>query len=656
MSSRILAGRYELIEKIGEGGMAVVYKARCRLLSRFVAIKILKPEFTKDVKFIESFRRESQAAASLVHPNIVNVYDVGKEGNIHYIVMELIEGRVLSDLIKTEGSIEIRKAVSITKQIASALSLAHKSNLIHRDVKPHNILINQDGVAKITDFGIAKAVSSGTIVGKQTETIMGSVHYFSPEQARGGYIDEKSDIYSVGIVLYEMVTGKVPFDGENPVAVAVMHINDEMVPPSELVSDIPADLEEIILKATNKYQVNRYKSAEDMLTALNLINYNSIGKPSAHSKTKAKESTIVMPPIKNAASLKESQLNNHATGEKDEEKMAKEKGKKKKFKLNKVKFAAIVIALLCAIPISGLLVSGIQSMLEPNEVIVPDLKGYTFEEAEKKLEELKLVLEKGNEVYSSDYDEGCIVSQSPEEDMKIKEGAKVQVNISKGMQSGTVPNLVGKTLSEAEFVLETYGYKKGSVNEDYSDYAKGVVFEQSPDSGAEATSGTKVSFKISLGSKTKEVEMPNLKGLDFDRAKDQLTKYKLALGNPSYDSSSSFAKNQVISQSIDAGKMVEEGTSVDLVISSGEAEASGKQGTVDLTISYSNAKNELLWLTVIVSDENGVSTPISREQRNRSDGSSIVSVSGEGKGTITVMFDNEVEQRLNVDFATGDLS
>ncbi|WP_324823718.1 Stk1 family PASTA domain-containing Ser/Thr kinase [Sinanaerobacter sp. ZZT-01] len=656
MSSRILAGRYELIEKIGEGGMAVVYKARCRLLNRFVAIKILKPEFTKDVKFIESFRRESQAAASLVHPNIVNVYDVGKEGNIHYIVMELIEGRVLSDLIKTEGPIEIRKAVSITKQIASALSLAHKSNLIHRDVKPHNILINQDGVAKITDFGIAKAVSSGTIVGKQTETIMGSVHYFSPEQARGGYIDEKSDIYSLGIVLYEMVTGKVPFDGENPVAVAVMHINDEMVPPSELVSDIPADLEEIILKATNKYQVNRYKSAEDMLTALNLINYNSIGKSAAHSKGKAKESTIVMPPIKNAGLLKENQLNNDAMGEKDEEKMAKEKGKKKKFKLNKVKFAAIVIALFCAIPISGFLVNGIRSMLEPDEVVVPDLKGYTFEEAEKKLEELKLVLEKGNEVYSSDYDEGCIVSQSPEEDMKIKEGAKVQVNISKGMQSGTVPNLVGKTLSEAEFVLETYGYEKGSVKEDYSDYAKGVVFEQSPESGSEADSGTKVSFKVSLGSKTEEVEMPNLKGLDFDRAKDQLTKYKLSLGNPSYDSSSSFAKNQVISQSIDAGKMVEEGTSVDLVISSGEEEASGKQGTVDLTISYSNAKNELLWLTVIVSDENGVSTPISREQRNRSDGSSIVSVSGEGKGTITVMFDNEVEQRLNVDFATGDLS
>ena len=195
MSARILAGRYELLEKIGDGGMAVVYKARCRLLNRFVAIKILKPEFTKDMKFIESFRRESQAAASLSNPNIVNIYDVGKEGNIYYIVMELIEGQTLSDIIANEGKIEYKRAVDIVKQIALALSFAHKNHIIHRDVKPHNILITKEGIAKITDFGIAKAVNAGTIVGN-TGTIMGSVHYFSPEQARGGYVDE-SQIYSL---------------------------------------------------------------------------------------------------------------------------------------------------------------------------------------------------------------------------------------------------------------------------------------------------------------------------------------------------------------------------------------------------------------------------------------------------------------------------
>ena len=225
MGSRILAGRYELIEKIGEGGMAVVFKSRDRLLNRYVAIKILRPEYTKDESFIDSFRRESQIAANLVHPNIVNVYDVGKEGNIYYIVMELVEGKALSEIIKEEAPLEPRRAATIAKQIASALSLAHKHQLIHRDVKPHNILITSDGVAKIADFGIAKAVTQDTFVEGGTEAVMGSVHYFSPEQARGAYVDEKSDIYSLGIVLYEMLTGKVPFDGDTAVAVAVKHMN-----------------------------------------------------------------------------------------------------------------------------------------------------------------------------------------------------------------------------------------------------------------------------------------------------------------------------------------------------------------------------------------------------------------------------------------------
>ena len=233
--SKVLAGRYELLERIGEGGMSVVYKAKDKLLNRFVAIKILKPEFIGDHKFIDSFRRESQAAASMSHPNIVNIYDVGKEGNIHYIVMELIEGRALSDYIKEQGPMPYPKVIAISKQIASALAFAHKNHIIHRDVKPHNIMMTPNGTAKITDFGIAKAVNNATIVESNTEGIIGSVHYFSPEQARGGYVDEKSDIYSLGIVMYEMLTGNVPFDGDNPVNIALMHINGEMTRPSQVV-------------------------------------------------------------------------------------------------------------------------------------------------------------------------------------------------------------------------------------------------------------------------------------------------------------------------------------------------------------------------------------------------------------------------------------
>ena len=255
MSNRLLKGRYELIEKIGEGGMAIVYKGKDRFLNRYVAIKILRPEFIKDEKFIENFRKESQAAAGLSHPNIVNVYDVGEEGNIHFIVMELIDGKSLSQVIEEEGRLDYKEAISITKQVASALSLAHSNQIIHRDVKPHNILITSSGTAKLADFGIAMAVSKESIA-EGKEKIMGSVHYFSPEQARGAYVDERSDIYSLGIVLYEMLTGKVPFDGDNPISIALMHINDEIPPVSKEVAGIPPQLEKIIEKATDKYQTD----------------------------------------------------------------------------------------------------------------------------------------------------------------------------------------------------------------------------------------------------------------------------------------------------------------------------------------------------------------------------------------------------------------
>ena len=262
--SKVLANRYELLGRVGEGGMSVVYKAKDRLLNRFVAVKILKPEFIGDQKFIDSFRRESQNAASMSHPNIVNIYDVGREGNIHYIVMELIEGKALSDYIKDQGPMAYPKVIALSKQIAAALAFAHKNHIIHRDVKPHNVMITPNGTAKITDFGIAKAVNAATIV-DNTDGIVGSVHYFSPEQARGGYVDEKSDIYSLGIVMYEMLTGQVPFDGDNPVNIALQHINSEMVPPSQLVDGVPPALEHIIMKCCDKYPVNRYASAEDLI-------------------------------------------------------------------------------------------------------------------------------------------------------------------------------------------------------------------------------------------------------------------------------------------------------------------------------------------------------------------------------------------------------
>ena len=292
MSNKLLAGRYELIEKIGEGGMAVVYKGKDRLLNRYVAIKILRPEYTKDEQFIESFKRESQASARLSHPNIVGVYDVGKEGNIHFIVMELIDGKVLSEVIKEKGRIEYKEAISIIRQVASALSLAHKNQIIHRDIKPHNILITSTGVAKLADFGIAKAVSAATIVGGSSK-IMGSVHYFSPEQARGAYVDERSDIYSLGVVLYEMLTGHVPFDGDNPVSIALMHINDPIPPLTKEVPAIPPQLEKIVNKATEKYQSNRYKDVDEMIRDLDDIEFIT--------KVMGKDAFVVKPDVSDAS-------------------------------------------------------------------------------------------------------------------------------------------------------------------------------------------------------------------------------------------------------------------------------------------------------------------------------------------------------------------
>lgn len=387
MSSKLLLGRYEILEKIGEGGMAIVYKAKDRLLNRYVAIKILRPEFTKDDQFIENFRKESQAAAGLSHPNIVNVYDVGKEGNINFIVMELIDGKPLSQLIEEKGKLNYKEAINITRQVASALSLAHKNQIIHRDVKPHNILITSSGTAKLADFGIARAVSRASIE-EGNDKIMGSVHYFSPEQARGAYVDERSDIYSLGIVLYEMLTGKVPFDGDNPISIALMHINDP-IPP---VKGIPPQLEKVIEKATDKYQSNRYKSADEMIEELDNIEFI----------TKVMGGAIIdqsdeKPRHTGEDSTKSSSLEEMLYAD---DKKNKKKDKKPADKKKIAIIAAAVIVVLAAVIGVGAMSGWFSGNKE--EIKVPDFKGKTLEEAQQEAEELGLVIEEGEEVYSPD--------------------------------------------------------------------------------------------------------------------------------------------------------------------------------------------------------------------------------------------------------------
>jgi len=566
MSNKLLAGRYELIEKIGDGGMAVVYKGKDRLLNRYVAIKILRPEFTKDEQFIENFRRESQAAAGLSHPNIVGVYDVGKEGNIYYIVMELIDGKVLSQIIKEKGKLDYKEAIHIIRQVASALSLAHKNQIVHRDVKPHNILITSTGVAKLADFGIAKAVSAATIVGGSNK-VMGSVHYFSPEQARGAYVDERSDIYSLGIVLYEMLTGKVPFDGDNPVSIALMHINDDVPSVTEEVPGLPPQLEKIIRKATAKYQSSRYKVIDDMISDLDDIEFIT--------KVMGKKAFV---DGGMAVNVKEEPAVHVKEPEKHHE--------KKKFKPNEHKMTIFIIVAFLLLAVAG--VFGLGSMLgwfgeSVEEIQLPDFAGKTFEQAQEEGKLLGITVVMGQESYHHIYEPGQIISSVPSAGSTIMEGQEVKVNISRGKNKGVAPTLVGKDVNEAIAYAEEYGFKV-NVTVIESHLPKDTVITQDPEGGKEVKSGTSIEIEVSDGKGKEKVKVPNLIGKTPDEANALITEAGLKLGNVGYEETDEVAQNLVFWQEIEAGTEVEKNTPIGYLISKGEQPEGSGSGDFDMDL------------------------------------------------------------------------
>ncbi len=546
MSTRIIAGRYELLEKIGDGGMAVVYKAKDKLLNRMVAVKILKPEFTKDAKFIESFRKESHAAASLNHQNIVNVYDVGREGNINYIVMELIEGYTLSELIYDTAPMPYKTVVDLAKQIAAGLSVAHKRGIIHRDIKPHNILITEEGVAKITDFGIAKAISSTTITSGTSENIMGSVHYFSPEQARGGFVDEKSDIYSLGIVIYEMLTGKIPFDGENPVSVALMHINNDMPSPSDLVAGIPPRLEHITIKSTMKQPEDRYNSIEELIKEFN--NIEVVGRVVGESFSN----------IKNRP--------NAELDEEFEEEIETKSNKKKK------KILLIVGISVGALLMIGGILALTLGLFGGNDVEVPNVKGLTYEEAEEKLKEFGLNIDQGEPIFSEEYEIDTVAGQTPEVGDSVKEGSTVTVNLSKGDEEGLAPNVVGMQEDDARKKIEEEGYKVGSVTTTESEKPEGEVIEQDPVGGATVKAGDTINIVLSDGKGKEEGTVPSLVGKTLDMANRAIVDAGFVLGTISYETSSTYAKQQVMWQQYAANTNLPKGTTINVTVSDGPAE------------------------------------------------------------------------------------
>lgn len=561
MIGKILGNRYEIIEKIGEGGMAQVFKAKCNLLDRFVAIKILKDEFTEDEDFVRKFRRESQAAASLSHPNILNIYDVGAEEEdgkkIYYIVMEYIKGKTLKEIIKEKGKLSTEEAINYSLQIAEALQHAHKNHIVHRDIKPHNIMVTEDNRVKVTDFGIARAVTSSTVT--TTSNVLGSVHYFSPEQARGGYTDEKSDIYSLGIVMYEMVTGKVPYEGDSPISVALKHVQDDIVPPRDIDATIPLNLESVILRCVQKRQSDRYNNITELIN--DLRNIKLLGHTIQVDRVNDMSSaTRVIPVIE--------------TEIEDDSKMAKVKNKKSK--KNKKNDGGIMV-ILAAILLAFLLVTGIflgffklKSFLKTDEVVVPNLHRMQEELAEKTLNDLGLKMKVLDRVRNSEYKAGEVIRQDIDADLKVKKGYTIGVVISEGEELVKVPYVQDKPLAEAEIIIQDAGLSVGKRDVEFNETVPvNTVIRQDPDAMTEVAPGTKVNLVISEGPEVKEIVMIKLEGLKVNEARNELIKLGLIPGEIGTQPSNEVPADIVIWQEYTQGTVLEPKTSVDLIISSG---------------------------------------------------------------------------------------
>lgn len=595
-----IADRYEVVGQIGTGGMSDVYKAKDHTLGRYVAIKVLKEEFSEDTNFVTKFRSEAQAAAGLEHPNIVNIYDVGSENGIHYIVMEYVEGITLKTYIEKKGQLNYKEALSIAIQVSRGIQAAHAKHIIHRDIKPQNIIISTDGKVKVTDFGIARAVSEHTI----HSDVMGSVHYASPEQARNGYVSNRSDIYSLGIVMYEMVTGRVPFDGDSTVAVAIQHLQDEMVPPSTYAPNLPISLEKIIQKCTQKSPDRRYDSMESLLIDLRkaLLNPNEdfvTLVPFNQDKTKTrvltddevsqirKQAETVNPePEKKtmAQEVPEEDDEDYDMSEYDDE----EEGRFLNSKMEKiVGIMRIVVAVIIAIIVIYLVGSFFDifhfgpgnknnkkddtqiAQEEKETVVMIDLKGKTLSEAEKDLKELGLkVTEAGTEV-SDTYEKGEIIDQDVSEGETVKAGTTIKVTVSAGTEEENakevdVPDVTGKTSDAAMATLEDKNLTVSREFEFSNDVPAGQVIRQDPKSGSTVKEGTKVTIYVSQGSES--VKVPDVRGKSEADAKAALSEFAVTTTTEHSDSVDS---GNVISQSIDAGQYADKGAAITIVISSG---------------------------------------------------------------------------------------
>ncbi len=566
LEGKILGNRYEIIEKIGTGGMATVYRAKCHVLKRDVAVKILRDEFTTDNEFIKRFNAEAESAASLTHPNIVSVYDVGHEGNLYYIVMELVKGKTLKEIIVEEGKLPWKWAVNLSIQIARGLEKAHKNNIIHRDIKPHNIIITEDGTAKVTDFGIAKAVSNSTITAFGATT--GSVHYFSPEHAKGSRTDQKSDLYSLGVVMYEMVTGRVPFDADTPVSVALKHMQEEPVEPRVLNSTIPMSLNKIILKAMQKDPNMRYQTATEMINDLEMCLKDEAGSF-----------------VKEISDIDEFATKRISLNYGDENQNNKKEGKltkiKEHFEEHPVqKWIAILLSCVLVFILAVVITLAVLNVGKVKDVELPDFVGMTLEEAKIAASEAGLKLET-EEAFHVEVEEGKIISQEPpyQKEYKVKEGSTVKLVISKGQELVKVIKVIGKQKDEAVKELKEIGLI-AEIEEEYDDKVeKNYVIEQDIAENEEILAGSTIKLKVSLG--IEQVEVPDLTGMTEEAAKQALTNAKLKWKSTSTISDSSKGAG-VVAQTVSPKSMVDKDTEVSITINT---YSELKTGTININVA-----------------------------------------------------------------------
>ncbi len=642
LEGKIIGNRYEIIEKIGNGGMATVYKARCTILNRYVAVKVLREEFTTDEEFIKRFNTEAQAAASLTHPNIVSVFDVGQEYNIYYIVMELIQGKTLKQIIAEEGALPWKWSVNIAIQICSALEVAHKNGIVHRDIKPHNIIITEDGIAKVADFGIAKAVSNSTITA--FGTTIGSVHYFSPEHARGGYTDAKSDLYSLGVVMYEMVTGKVPFDADTPVSVALKHMQEEPVEPIKLNSRIPVAVNQIILKAMKKDASLRYASATEMIKDLSLALKNPSGKFVQEKNTN--DFTRVIPTIsENMVNQKQYKENSGRNTKKNEpEKTGLAKYLEENPKMKKVIYIGvpILVVILCILIFWGSLTitqkifgTGTE---QSSGISLISVENVTIDEAKSKLDAagIKYDIE---EVYNKDIEAGKVISQKPAPgtNYDVTKNSPVKLTVSKGAKIVKMPKVKGKKYEEAVEELEKVELIPERIDETSQTVEEGIVTKQDITEGKEVNAGETVKIYVSIGTGLEKVSIPSVTDMDIEQAKKMLTEKKIEV-NITYQEDTNKSNGIVLKQSLEVGSVVDEGTAITLTVNKIQEI---KEGTVNVNVKsltgYKPEKDETgaikkpddVVIRVTVDDENVYKQSVSEDTEN-------INVTIKGKGVVTV--------------------